>query len=138
MEELHLELSQINLDVISKAFAEIPSMKGILSADMQYAPSDSSFLVVVDANIDNLIYEGGRVGELMFSTVYLPLADNTHQVDMHFFRDQNEVMSATALYKMGKNDHLDGTLDVTHLPLDMVNPFIPDNMAALSGVLEGT
>ena len=137
MEELHLELSQINLDVISKAFMEIPAMQGILSADMQYAPSDSSFLVVVDANIDNLIYEGGRVGELMFSTVYLPLADNKHQVDMHFFRDQNEVMSATALYKMGKEDHLDGTLDVTHLPLDMVNPFIPDNMASLNGVLEG-
>lgn len=137
MEELHLELSQINLDVISKAFTEIPAMQGILSADMQYAPSDSSFLVVVDANIDNLIYEGGRVGELMFSTVYLPLADNKHQVDMHFFRDQNEVMSATALYKMGKEDHLDGTLDVTHLPLDMVNPFIPDNMASLNGVLEG-
>jgi len=137
MEELHLELSQINLDVISKAFTEIPAMQGILSADMQYAPSDSSFLVVVDANIDNLIYEGGRVGELMFSTVYLPLADNQHQVDMHFFRDQNEVMSATALYKMGQEDHLDGTLDVTHLPLDMVNPFIPDNMASLNGVLEG-
>ena len=137
MEELHLELSQINLNVISKAFTEIPAMQGILSADMQYAPSDSSFLVVVDANIDNLIYEGGRVGELMFSTVYLPLADNQHQVDMHFFRDQNEVMSATALYKMGKEDHLDGTLDVTHLPLDMVNPFIPDNMASLNGVLEG-
>lgn len=137
MEELHLELSQINLDVISKAFTEIPAMQGILSADMQYAPSDSSFLVVVDANIDNLIYEGGRVGELMFSTVYLPLTDNQHQVDMHFFRDQNEVMSATALYKMGKEDHLDGTLDVTHLPLDMVNPFIPDNMASLNGVLEG-
>ena len=137
MEELHLELSQINLDVISKAFTEIPAMQGILSADMQYAPSDSSFLVVVDANIDNLIYEGGRVGELMVSTVYLPLADNQHQVDMHFFRDQNEVMSATALYKMGKEDHLDGTLDVTHLPLDMVNPFIPDNMASLNGVLEG-
>lgn len=137
MEELHLELSQINLDVISKAFTEIPAMQGILSADMQYAPSDSSFLVVVDANIDNLIYEGGRVGELMFSTVYLPLADNQHQVDMHFFRDQNEVMSATVLYKMGKEDLLDGTLDVTHLPLDMVNPFIPDNMASLNGVLEG-
>lgn len=137
MEELHLELSQINLDVISKAFTEIPAMQGILSADMQYAPSDSSFLVVVDANIDNLIYEGGRVGELMFSTVYLPLADNQHQVDMHFFRDQNEVMSATALYKMGQEDHLDGTLDVTHLPLDMVNPFIPDNMVSLNGVLEG-
>ena len=137
MEELHLELSQINLDVISKAFTEIPSMQGILSADMQYAPSDSSFLVVLDANIDNLIYEGGRVGELMFSTVYLPLPDNRHQVDMHFLRDQKEVMSATALYKIGKEDYLDGTFDVTHLPLDMLNPFIPDNMASLNGVLEG-
>lgn len=137
MEELHLELSQLNLDVISKAFTEIPAMKGILSADFQYAPSDSSFMVVADANIDNLIYEGGRVGELMFTTVYLPLADNTHQVDLHLLRDQNEVLSATALYKMGKTDHLDGTLDVTHLPLDMVNPFIPDNMASLNGVLEG-
>ena len=137
MEELHLELSQINLDVITKAFAEIPSMKGILSADLQYEPSDSSFMVVVDANIDNLIYENGRVGELMFSTVYLPLADNTHQVDVHLLRDQSEVMAATALYKMGKNDYLEGTLDVTHLPLEMVNPFIPDNMANLDGVLEG-
>lgn len=137
MEELHLELSQINLDVISQGFAELPSMKGILNADVQYAPSDSSFMVVADANIDNLIYEEGRVGELMFSTVYLPLADNTHQVDMHFFRDQNEVLAATALYKMGKNDYLDGTLDVMHLPLEMVNPFIPDNMASLTGLLEG-
>lgn len=137
MEELHLELSQINLDVITKAFAEMPSMKGILSADLQYEPSDSSFMVVADANIDNLIYENGRVGELMFSTVYLPLADNTHQVDVHLLRDQSEVMAATALYKMGKNDYLEGTLDVTHLPLEMVNPFIPDNMASLNGVLEG-
>ena len=137
MEELHLELSQINLDMVTKGFADLPSIKGVLSADLQYAPSDSSFMVVADANIDNLIYEGGRVGELMFSTVYLPLADNTHQVDLHFLRDQIEVLSATALYKMGKTDHLDGTLDVTHLPLEMVNPFIPDNMASLSGVLEG-
>lgn len=73
----------------------------------------------------------------MFSTVYLPLPDNRHQVDMHFLRDQKEVMSATALYKIGKEDYLDGTFDVTHLPLDMLNPFIPDNMASLNGVLEG-
>lgn len=137
MEELHLELSQIDLDVITRGFAELPSMKGVLSADFQYAPSDSSFLVVADANIDNLIYDGGRVGELMFTTVYLPLADNVHQVDLHLLRDQSEVLSATAHYKMGTTDYLDGTLDITHLPLQMINPFIPDKMASLTGSLEG-
>ena len=66
-------------------------MRGMLSADLQYAPSDSSFMVVADAHIDSLFYEGGRVGELMFNTVYLPLSDKEHQVDMHLFRDRNEV-----------------------------------------------
>lgn len=137
MQDLHLELSQIDLDVISNAFTQIPSMKGIMSADMQYAPSDSSFLVVVDANVDDLFFEGGRVGELMLSAVYLPLDNNRHQVDLHFLRDQREVMAATAMYKTGKKDYLDGTFDIMHLPLEMVNPFIPDNMASLDGVLEG-
>lgn len=33
-------------------------MRGMLSADLQYAPSDSSFMVVADAHIDSLFYEG--------------------------------------------------------------------------------
>lgn len=137
MEELHAELSQINLDVISKGFPTLPAMRGMLSADLQYAPSDSTFMVVADTHVDSLFYEGGRVGELMFNAVYLPLGDNNHQVDMHLFRDQNEVAAVTALYKMGKTDHMEGNIHVTDLPLEMVNPFIPDNMAKLSGALQG-
>lgn len=137
LEELHAELSQIDLDVITKGFPNLPSMRGMLSADLQYAPSDSSFLVVADTHIDSLFYDGGRVGELMFNAVYLPLSDARHQVDFHLFRDQNEVAAITALYKMGKTDYLDGNIHVTDLPLEMVNPFIPDNMAKLDGALQG-
>lgn len=137
MEELHAELSQINLDVISKGFPNIPAMRGMLSADLQYAPSDSSFLVVADTHIDSLFYEGGRVGELMFNAVYLPLNDNKHQVDMHLFCDQNEVTAVTALYQAGKSEHVEGNISVMDLPLMMANPFIPDNMAKLNGALQG-
>ncbi|WP_301705211.1 translocation/assembly module TamB domain-containing protein [uncultured Parabacteroides sp.] len=136
-EEIHAELSQIDLDAITKGFPELPAMRGMLSADLQYAPSDSSFMVVADAHIDSLFYEGGRVGELMFNTVYLPLSDNEHQVDMHLFRDRNEVAAINAYYKMGKTDYLDGNMNITALPLEMVNPFIPDNMAKLTGALQG-
>lgn len=137
MEELHAELSQIDLDVITKGFPNIPSMKGILSADIQYAPSDSTFLVVADSHIDDLYYEDDRVGELMFNAVYLPLNDSRHQVDLHLFRDQSEILAATALYRMGKVDHVDGKIDVTNLPLEMANPFIPDDMARMKGALQG-
>ena len=67
MEEVHAELNQIDLGVISNAFSYIPPMKGILNADFQYAPSDSAFMVVADMNIDDLYYENERVGELMFN-----------------------------------------------------------------------
>ncbi|RHJ92961.1 translocation/assembly module TamB domain-containing protein [Parabacteroides bouchesdurhonensis] len=137
MEEVHAELNQVNLDVISGAFTYLPPMKGILNADFQYAPSDSAFMVVADVNVDDFYYENDRVGELMFNAVYLPMAKGNHQVDMHFFRDREEVTAATAFYTVGTPDIIAGNLDITHLPLEMLNPFIPDDMAKLSGALNG-
>ncbi|GHT32152.1 hypothetical protein AGMMS49574_15130 [Bacteroidia bacterium] len=134
--ELHAELSQIPIGLISKGFAELPDMKGMLSADLQYAPSKESFMVVADVNIDNLIYEGSEVGELMLNTVYLPIEQDVHQVDMHFSRGRDEVGSATVIYN-SKKENIDGGLSLEALPLDMFTPFIPDNMASLNGSLSG-
>lgn len=114
MEEVHAELNQIDLGIISNAFSYIPPMKGILNADFQYAPSDSAFMVVADMNIDDLYYENERVGELMFNAVYLPLEQGNHQVDMHLFRDRKEVSAITALYQMGETDHISGTVEFMH------------------------
>ncbi len=138
MEEVHAELNQIDLGVISNAFSYIPPMKGILNADFQYAPSDSAFMVVADMNIDDLYYENEWVGELMFNAVYLPLEQGNHQVDMHLFRDRKEVSAITALYQMGETDHISGNIEFMHFPLDIANPFIPDDMAKMGGDLDGT
>ena len=43
MEEVHVELGHIDLGVLSEALNYLPAMEGILSADLQYAPSDTSF-----------------------------------------------------------------------------------------------
>lgn len=134
---IHAELSQIELSVFSDAFTYIPPLKGILSADFQYEPSDSAFMVVADMNVDNLYYENDRVGELMFNAVYLPLEKGNHQVDMHLFRDQSEVAAATAFYRMGEPDSVAGNVAFENLPLEMLTPFIPDDMARLKGVLQG-
>lgn len=136
--ELHVELGQINLETIAQNFASLPEMKGMFNADIQYAPMDETFMVVADANIDDFYYEKGRVGELLVNTVYLPLDNSEHQIDFHLYHDREERMAATALYKAArKTDNIEGALDIMALPLPMVNPFIPDGMARLSGVLNG-
>lgn len=138
--EVHVELNQINLGVISEAVSYIPPMKGRLNADFQYAPTDSSFMVVADVNVDSLYYENDRVGQVTLNAVYLPLEKGNHQIDAHLFRDRKEVTSATALYQAAGDDEPDkitGSVDLLHLPLDIANPFIPEEMAALSGDVDG-
>lgn len=132
-----MELSQIDLEVISKGFSFMSSMKGLLNADLQYAPMDSSYMLVGDANIDNLLYEGGRVGELMFNGVFLPLDQTNSQVDMHFYRDREEIINLTAQYTSGKKDRIAGEANVIDMPLNMFSPFVPDKMASLAGMLNG-
>ena len=59
-------------------------------------------------------------------------------MDMHLFRDRKEVSAITALYQMGETDHISGTVEFMHFPLDIANPFIPDDMAKMGGDLDGT
>ncbi|MDR1160952.1 MAG: translocation/assembly module TamB domain-containing protein, partial [Tannerellaceae bacterium] len=133
--EVHTELSQLDLKTLSDGF-QLPAMNGVLSADMRYAPSRETFMVVLDANVDTFLYQKGRVGGLMFNTVYLPLDNDSHQVDVHFSRDQEEIATATAVYQ-SEQDAINGDFTITSLPLQMLSPFIPDRMASLSGMLNG-
>lgn len=138
MSELHAELSQINLDDLSRGFSFMPAIKGMFSADLQYAPIDSSYMLVADMNVDNLLYEGSRVGEVMFNGVFLPLDETESQIDVHMYRDRAEILNATALYTSGKKDNVVGEINITELPLEMGSPFIPDKMASLKGLINGS
>ena len=134
---INAALGQVRLEEISKGFsAYMPDISGRLNADIQYVPSDNSYTMSAGINIDSLHYEGGRIGDLLFSAVYLPLAENEHQVDMHLFRDTKEIVNSSVYYASGLENNLEGTFSVTSLPLLMLNPFIPDGMARLKGNMQ--
>ena len=46
-------------------------------------------------------------------------------------------MNSFVYYQSGVNDSIEGTMQITDLPLVMLNPFIPDDMASLKGKLLG-
>ena len=138
LNEIHAALGQIDLHEISKGFsAYMPELEGILNADFQYMPSDSSYTMTGGISIDSLHYERKRVGDLMLSAVYLPVSENEHQVDIHAFRDAEEFMNSFVYYQSGVNDSIDGSMQIMDLPLVMLNPFIPDDMASMNGKLQG-
>lgn len=136
MDELFIEVNQIDLRKASR-FTGLPMMEGIANVALRYMPVGNSFMVAADANVDNLIYEGGRIGELLLNGVYLPLEKNQHQFDAHLFHDQAEIATVSALYNSSKKEKIEGLMSVDRMPLEMLNPFFAEK-ARLKGFLKGS
>ncbi|MDR2472369.1 MAG: translocation/assembly module TamB [Tannerella sp.] len=136
--ELMAEISRIDLAKVSEGFTSLPSMKGMLNASLRYQPSEQSFMILGDCNIDNLYYQDGQLGEILLNASYMPLKSDEHQVDMHVFHNNREISSLSILYTSGLNaDHLNGYIDLNDIPLKLLNPFLPIGIAKLDGLMSG-
>lgn len=134
-DELSAELNQINLERLSSGFpTQLPPLGGNANISLRYVPMGNTFMLVADANVDNLYYQKSRVGEILMSGVYLPVENNRHQIDMHIFHDQNEISALSALYQSSQGGNIDGKININQLPLMMANPFLTGT-ARLNGAL---
>ena len=135
-ENLVFEANQINLDYLSRTFTMLPKMEGICSANLRYEPTDSSFVALASVSVDTFKYEHKPVGELLFNAVCLPLDHETFQLDMHFLRNQWDFASLFANYKTSE-ERIDGTLQINQMPMETLNPFIPEGSAVFKGTMDG-
>ncbi|MDR1675655.1 MAG: translocation/assembly module TamB domain-containing protein [Tannerella sp.] len=136
MKELMLEISRIDLDLISKGFGWASPVRGMADVSLRYVPVGRSYLIAAGAGVDDLIYRNGRVGELLLSGVYLPAVRGEHRIDLHFFHDEREIVALSASGFSKENGRLDGTFEINRLPLKMLDPFL-DGLTQLSGTLQG-
>lgn len=135
MDELSIEISQMNLEKVFH-FAGTPVMGGLANVALRYVPMEKSFMVAADASVDDLVYQGGSMGELLLSGVYLPLDKDKHQFDAHFFHNQAEIARLSALYHPAKNHQVNGTMIFDRMPLKMLNPFLGET-GRMRGWLNG-
>ena len=138
IQELLIEILQLDLEEISRRFSSIPSLKGLLSVALRYMPMENSFMVIADGNVDNFHFERSPVGDMLINASYLPLTKGTHQIDLHLFHNFNEISSFSVTYQEGRNENkIDGFFSINQLPLQLINPMIPDQMVRLTGALNG-
>lgn len=137
MEALMLEINRINLDSLSSAIPSAPPLSGYINSSFRYEPFDSSFIVAADVVIDSLVFDNGLIGDLLMQGVYLPSEGTNHQLDMHLFKDDQEISSMYVHYTADGNDKINGFLNIDHMPLLMFNPMIPGGMGKMKGALHG-
>ena len=138
LQDITVSVNRINLDEITSIFPYAPRMSGLLNGDYHIIQDQTSrFSVVGDMSVRQLTYEHCPIGNISTEMVYLQKSDSAHVVDARLMKDDIEIGSIVGTYFDVGEGAVDLRFIMDHLPLDMVNGFIPDQLFGLRGFGEG-
>lgn len=138
LQNINVELLRLRLDELSDVLPYMPRLTGLFSAEVSYVQTTSSLQVSGESNIRELTYNRQPVGDIGLGVTWLPGEKNKHYLNTYFTYNDEEVMTADgALLHQNNKDTLIVTTTFEHFPLRMANAFIPDQMAAFTGDIDG-
>lgn len=140
-QDLTLTLSQINIGEFKRVIPYMPDISGIINAEAHYVQKDGTDMISLENSVDQLAYNGIALGDWTLSAVYLPKQSGEQSINGFITRNNQEIASIDGSYFPAKeegDDRLSAEMALHHFPLEIANSFIPDQMAILSGDVDGT
>jgi len=138
LQNLNLEITRLQLSDFSKLLPYLPTFAGLTSLDASYVQTATSMQVSAEGLIDEFSYEGHRVGDLGLGATWLPGDAQTHYIDTYLTCDDQEALTANGSFKtQGGQTLIDVLATMEQLPLRMANAFIPDQIIAFQGDMQG-
>ena len=139
LQDLTLSLHQFNLDEVTSVIPYAPRMTGMLNGDYHVLQdANGQFSVAGDMGVQNMTYERCPIGNISTELVYLQKENDAHAVEARLMMDDIEIGLLTGTYFNEGEGSLDATVQLEHLPLNIVNGFVPDQLCGLQGYGEGT
>ena len=139
LQDLTLSLHKFNLEEVTSVIPYAPRMSGMLNGDYHVIQDASGqFSVAGDMGVQNMTYERCPIGNISTELVYLQKENDAHAIEARLMMDDNEIGLLTGTYYNEGEGSLDATLQLEHLPLNIVNGFVPDQLCGLQGYGEGT
>lgn len=137
-QDISLNINRLNLGELSMVMPYMPSIQGLMQGDVHYLQTDSTFTLSTDLQVQDMQYDNNPMGNVGVNMVYLPNSDGTHFVDGIVSLNEEEVMYLNGSYhQMETGDSINATATLMHMPMRVMNAFIPDDMARLSGYANG-
>ena len=137
LQDLTVSVSNLDLGELTSGLVMLPAISGTLNGDYHLImDQEHNISVASDMDVTKMVYEGSPVGNLGSEFVYLLREDGTHVVDATLMLDDAPIGSLQGSYLDGKR--LDADLELTHMPLSIVNGFMPDQLLGFEGFADGT
>ncbi len=139
LQNMDVELRRIRLEEVFGILPYMPQITGLLSAEAHYIQTESSLELSAEASIDELTYERQRIGDMALGATWLPGEKGKQYVNTYLTHEGIEIMVADgALHPAASGkDSIVVNSTLEHFPLSIANAFVPDQMATLSGDMDG-
>lgn len=139
LQNISIELQRIRLDEISSVLPYFPALSGLFTAEVHYIQTSASLSVSAEAKVDELTYEHQRLGDVTLGATWLPGENGKQYINSYLTHDKVEVLLADgALYPTASGkDSIEVNAALEHFPVSIANVFVPDQMVALTGDLDG-
>ena len=138
LQNINLELIRFRLDKLSGILPYMPRITGLFSAEANYIQTATSLQVSAEAGVEKLTYERQPVGNIGLGATWLPGDKGTHYLNAYFRSGDQEVMTADAvLTQKNGRDSVEVNTTFEHFPLSLANAFMPDQVVAFTGDIDG-
>jgi hypothetical protein len=132
---VNFEVRLIDLADVSRLFPYVPDFAGLLSLDANYQETADGMQISAEATANKFTYTGMPIGDIGIGATWIPTR-NAQFIDTYLTADEMQIMSANGSYDIGQ-DALDITTTLEHFPLRYANVFVPQEMAQLTGDMDG-
>ena len=138
LQDITISLNKFNLDEVTSVIPYMPRMTGMLQGDYHVVQDAQGHISVAsDMAVRNMTYERSPIGNVSTELLYLQKGDSAHAVEARLMKDDIEIGFLSGTYFDVGQGSLDADLKLMHLPLNIVNGFVPDHLFGLQGYADG-
>ena len=138
LQDVHAKIKNLDLSDLSDNLSMLPRLDGTFNAVANFQQNYShEFWVKGNTDVADFSYEDTNIGNLAVKFDYEPMADSLQHVNAVLSRNAEQVATLSGTYNSDAGGYLNADADLTHLPLSLATPFIPDQIVAFDGAIEG-
>lgn len=138
LQDLTVGLNMFDLEKVLGVIPYMPRITGMMNGDFHLIQTQDELSVSSSLTVDSMTYENSRMGDLGTEFVYMPKTDGTHVVDGILMCNGEQVADIKGAYNSEGEGNLDARLEMTRLPVRLLNGFIPDRIVRFRGYADGS
>lgn len=137
LQNINAVINNVDLKQLLSVVPFVPRMTGNLSVSADYVKTEDNYSIEGLLNADSFTYEDVPMGDLMLTFRYHPVGESGHDINAILFQNENSIAKINGTYNLNGNNQLEASVFLEQLPASIADPFIPDNICAFEGLIDG-